>query len=303
MTGAAPTPPARPRYSARVQLRRLLLGLRTLAGRGGGYFIPGRLVEPQHLSGERAYDAAEHLFAAAWPRMEAILADLANDPGPLEAIGHEAPPAPHWTQDWFPRLDAAVAYGLVRRLRPARIVEIGSGHSTRFLARAIRDGGLSTRLVAIDPRPRATLAGLAVEWIGKTLQSAGTEPFASLQPNDMLFIDSSHVMMPGSDVDHLFNRILPLLAPGVFVHVHDIFLPDAYPAEWAWRGYNEQQAVMGLLIAGGFDILFASRYAITRHADRARSGVLGRLPMPAGAHESSLWLVKRAAAIAPAHDR
>jgi len=267
--------------------------LRALSGRGGGYVIPHRLVPPGEPPAEAPYAAAERLFAAAWPRMADLVESLKNDPSPLEAIGSEGPPAPRWQQDWFPRLDGAAAYGLVRRHRPQRIVEIGSGHSTRFLARAIQDGKLATRLVAIDPEPRATLRGLAVEWIAKPLQAAGDAPFAALGPNDVVFIDSSHVMMPGSDVDHLVNRILPALAPGVLVHVHDIFLPDAYPAAWSWRGYNEQQAVLPLLTAGGYEVLFASHYAITRHAAAVLNGALGRLPMPAGAHESSLWLVKR----------
>lgn len=241
---------------------------------------------------EPPYAAAEHLFAAAWPRMAELIRFLNSVPSPLEAIGRNGPPAPRWQQDWFPRLDAAAAYGLVRRHRPQRIIEIGSGHSTRFLARAIDDGKLATRLIAIDPEPRATLKGLPIEWIAKPLQLAGDTPFAALGPDDMVFIDSSHVMMPGSDVDHLVNRILPALAPGVLVHVHDIFLPDPYPADWTWRGYNEQQAVLPLLTAGGYDVLFASHYAITRHAAAVLDGALGRLPMPDGAHESSLWLVK-----------
>ena len=60
----------------------------------------------------------------------------------LEAIGSAPPPAPRWNQDWFPRLDAAAAYAMVRNTRPRRIVEVGSGHSTRFMARAVADGGL-----------------------------------------------------------------------------------------------------------------------------------------------------------------
>ena len=83
----------------------------------------------------------------------------------LEAIGSEPPPAPRWDQDWFPRLDAAAAYAMVRTLRPRRIVEVGSGHSTRFLARAVADGGLATKIIAIDPRPRARITGLPVEWL------------------------------------------------------------------------------------------------------------------------------------------
>ena len=66
---------------------------------------------------------------------------------------------PRFTQDWFPRLDAAAAYAMVRRARPSRLVEIGAGHSTRFMAQAVADGGLATQIVCIDPRPRIAIEG------------------------------------------------------------------------------------------------------------------------------------------------
>src|SRR5678815_1421473 len=88
---------------------------------------------------------------------------------------------------------------MVRATRPKRIVEVGSGHSTRFLARAVRDGGLDTEVTAIDPAPRASLAGLAISFLSKRVQDAGTEPFNRLESGDILFIDSSHQVRPGSD--------------------------------------------------------------------------------------------------------
>ena len=98
--------------------------------------------------------------------------------------------------------------------------------------------------------------------------------------------------MPGSDVDWLLNRVLPGLSSGVLVHFHDVFLPDPYPAAWAWRGYNEQQALAPLLHGGMYDCLFASHYVATRLPDRLARGVVARLPHPAAAPESSLWLKK-----------
>lgn len=206
----------------------------------------------------------------------------------LESIGKEGPPAPRWTQDWFPRLDAAAAYAIVRTTRPRRIVEVGSGHSTRFLARAVADEGLATRITAIDPAPRASLEGLAVEWHEARVQDVKPEIFATLERDDILFIDSSHQSKPGSDVEFLMAEALPRLERGVRVHFHDIFLPDDYPAAWAWRRYNEQPAVAGLL-AGDFRLEFSSHQAL-------RSGplpaIVSRLPLPPGAFESSLWLRK-----------
>jgi hypothetical protein len=82
------------------------------------------------------------------------------------------------------------------------------------------------------------------------------------------------------------------LAAGVLVHVHDIFLPDAYPPEWAWRGYNEQLLVGALIQGGAFELVFASRYAATRLMHRLEESVLAALPLATDAHETSLWLRK-----------
>lgn len=207
----------------------------------------------------------------------------------LESIGFEPPPAPRWNQDWFPRLDAAAAYALVRSTRPRRIVEVGSGHSTRFMARAVADGRLETRITAIDPQPRATLAGLKIEWLRMPVERVA--PFPTLGANDILFIDSSHQLKPGSDVEFLLKEVLPKLPAGIHVHFHDIFLPDDYPREWAWRRYNEQSEVGRLIERGVLRIDFSSHVTVTREPEKI-SGVLARLPLMPGAVESSLWLTK-----------
>lgn len=214
-----------------------------------------------------------------------LLAAIESYSTELEAIGSEPPPAPRWNQDWFPRLDAAAAYVMVRALKPRRIVEVGSGHSTRFLARAVADGGLETRITAIDPEPRASLEGLKVNWLRQPVQASPLKVFEALAERDILFIDSSHQLKRGSDVEFLLERVLPCLAKGVRVHFHDIFLPDPYPAAWAWRRYNEQEAVAPL-IGREYAMEFAS------HQVEKLSGVLARLPLKKGAIESSLWLRK-----------
>ena len=158
------------------------------------------------------------------------------------------------------------------------------------------DAGLPTLIACVDPNPRARLDGLAsVRHHPRLFGPADAEAAAALEPGDMLFIDSSHVAMPGSDVDRLLLDVLPRLAPGVLVHLHDIFLPDAYPAAWTWRGYNEQVAVGALLQGGAYAILFASRYVVTA-TDWLDGRAVARLPLPEGAWETSLWLVKRGAA-------
>ena len=283
------------RGPTRAGLRRLAFGLSTLLGRPRGFFIPSRYAGRAVPAG---YPALEPAFAAAEPAFLDILGEIERLGPDLAAILDGPGPA-RFGQDWFPRLDAAAAYAIVRRARPGRIVEIGSGHSTRFMARAIADGGLATELTAIDPAPRASLAGLAVRHEARLLGDADRDAVAALGPSDILFVDSSHVAMPGSDVDQVFGDLLPRLAPGVLVHVHDITLPDAYPGDWSWRGYNESIPVAALLAAGGFDLVFASHWVASRWAERVRAGVLGALPLAPGAHETSLWLRKTAPAVGP----
>jgi len=270
------------------------MGLSTILGVGPrGFFIPYRYAGLLPRPGAIArYEALESLFAAAAPDFAAHLAGIEACAPALLAIAGP-PPAPRFDQDWFPTLDAAAAYALVRRRQPARIVEIGSGHSTRFLARAVADGGLATRLTAIDPAPRRRLDGLAVEWLRQPLSGVGSAPFDALEAGDVVFVDSSHILMPGSDVDQLLNRILPALPAGALLHLHDIFLPDDYPAAWAWRGYNEQNAVGTLVAGGGWRPVFASRYAATRMAAQVAETVVARLPRAPGAFDASLWLEKR----------
>lgn len=269
--------------------RRWTLGVATLLGATRGYFIPYRHAEAGGASA--SYPALEPLFAAAQGGFEARLREAGDYVAVFASLNGSKPPAPRFEQDWFPGLDAAMAYTLVRRRRPRRIVEVGSGHSTRFLARAVSDEGLSTAITAIDPQPRAALAGLPVTWLRATLQAAGQAPFTALAAGDILFIDSSHILMPGSDVDLLLNDIWPRLPAGMLIHIHDILLPDAYPADWAWRGYNEQNALAPLLGTPA-RLIWSSHWVRTRMRDALARAGLDSLPLLTGARETSLWLEK-----------
>ena len=268
-----------------------LLTVLNLAKRG--FFIPYRYADRLPGPGRRAsYEAAEARFAGAEAEFRALLQAMDEHRPALAAIGEDPPPAPRWAQDWFPRLDGAAAYVLVRRERPKRIVEVGSGHSTRFLARAVADEGFACHIKAIDPAPRADIAQLDVELVREAVPQTGEAPFRALAAGDVLMIDSSHILMPGSDADFLYGRVLTALPAGVLVHIHDVFLPDDYPAAWDWRGYNEQLAVLQMVLGAGWEILFASHYAATRMAAEVAESAAGRLPLGAGAFESSLWLRK-----------
>ena len=185
----------------------------------------------------------------------------------------------------FPALDGMAAYAAIRGLKPRRIVEVGCGDSTYFLARAVRDNGFGA-ITCIDPQPRRDIRALSVTYIPRLLTNADAELTAQLDANDVLFIDSSHIMLPGMDVDIMFNRMFPRLKTGVVVHVHDIFLPDDYPPTWRPRNYSEQNALMGWLLSGAFEIIWPGHYALTRHPELVAAADLPARPVSAG----SLWL-------------
>ncbi len=278
----------------RAQWRRAWFGFLTLSGLAPrGHFIPYRYSAGLPPAGTReSYGPVETALAARGDAFQTVLHGLAAYRDDLMAIGEAPAPAPRWRQSWFPRLDAAVAYSFLRDLKPRRVVEVGSGHSTRFLCQAAADGELAIEITAIDPAPRASLASLPVTLRRQTLQQAGTAPFESLQSGDFLMIDSSHILMPGSDVDCLLGRVLPALPRGVVVQIHDIFLPDDYPPDWDWRGYNEQQGVLPLITGQDWEVLFASHYCVTRLGAALAESLAGELPKMAEARESSLWLRK-----------
>lgn len=254
-----------------------------------GYFIPYRYAAATEPCD---YPALAPLFVAAAGRIAAFCDRLVDYRDAFARFGGAAP-APRFEQDWFPGLDAAAAYAMVREQQPRRIVEIGCGHSTRVMARAVVDAGLASEHLCIDPAPRARLDGLAVEHRQARVDDLdlGTL-FTDFARNDLLFIDSSHIAMPGSDVDRLVNGALPRLPAGTLVHFHDIFLPHAYPENWAWRGYNEQLLVAALLSGGAFEVVFSSAYAVRHLSDVVQRSVVRTFPAVPGAIESSLWLRK-----------
>ncbi|MEM7505328.1 MAG: class I SAM-dependent methyltransferase, partial [Pseudomonadota bacterium] len=135
--------------SWRTGRRRLAMGLQTLLGRPQGFFSPYRYagsVRPTR------YPELEQAFRAAEPAMQGVLDAIAAHMDRLAALDGP-PPVPRWGQHWFPRLDGAACYAIVREGAPKRIVEVGSGHSTRMLALAAADAG-GAEIICIDPAPR-----------------------------------------------------------------------------------------------------------------------------------------------------
>ncbi len=144
----------------------------------------------------------------------------------------------HFNNGYFERVDAEVAYAFVRRRKPRRVIEVGSGNSTLVLGAALRanaEEGQGGELTSIEPDPapflRNGVAGLT-RLIETPVQQVPLQTFRELRAGDILFIDSSHVVSMDNDVLYEYLRILPELAPGVLVHFHDIFTPLDYPEKF-----------------------------------------------------------------------
>lgn len=201
--------------------------------------------------------------------------------------------------DQYPALDAWILEAMLRHRRPRRMIEIGSGFSTLVTARVNREYLASAmRVTCIEPYPRGfLLAGvpgiddLRVEKI----QDTPLTLFDELGAGDVLFIDTSHTVKTGNDVTWLFGEVLPRLASGVAVHVHDIFLPGDYPEQWVMEGWgwNENYLVRAFLAYNdAFEVLLGAQYMLHRHPDVLAEAFPG-LAAQARRGGASLWLQRR----------
>ena len=212
------------------------------------YFPKSRPIEAS--AGGQQLDS---LFRANERSIAETIASIARHTGMLSQIPRDAagPLTPFWANSWFPPFDGAALYGLIAEVRPPRFVEVGSGISTRFARQAVKDLGLATRIISIDPHPHNSTEGLCDETIVARMEDMPADFWSSLAPDDMVFIDNSHRSFPGSDVTVFFSEAMPALPPGVVFGIHDIFLPYDYPAEWNDRFYSEQYLLMTYLLGGG----------------------------------------------------
>jgi predicted O-methyltransferase YrrM len=194
---------------------------------------------------------------------------------------------------YFRSVDAELLYSVVRKQQPGQIIEVGSGHSTRLMNLAIRDGKLSTVITSIDPDPRVNVTGCVSRHIQSVVEHLEPGAIADvLTDGDILFIDSSHRIMTGGDVPYLFLEVLPRLKKGVWIHIHDIFFPLDYPLDCVGEGWGwgEQYLVHAFLSFNDvFEILWPGRFIWEFHRDE----VIDVIPAdPAVFPPSSLWLRK-----------
>jgi predicted O-methyltransferase YrrM len=199
----------------------------------------------------------------------------------------------------YPPLDAWVLEGVLRHRKPRRMIEIGCGFSSLISARSNRDYlQLGMELICIEPYPRQFLLDGAVGITSmrvERIQETPLELFATLESGDIVFVDTSHTVKTGGDVTWIYHEIVPRLAAGVVLHIHDFFLPGEYPEQWVMEGWgwNETYLVRSFLTFNDvFEVLWGTQYMLTYHRDEVLSAFpdLQRYNAMGGA---SLWLQRR----------
>jgi Methyltransferase domain len=194
-----------------------------------------------------------HSFLAFTERFGQIPERQASDSSPLE---------PSWINGWMPALDAVALYSLVAIKQPNYFLEVGSGNSTKFAHKAVTDHRLNTKIISIDPQPRAEIDMLCDQIIREPVESISLDIFDQLGSGDILYVDNSHRVFMNSDATVIFLDVIPRLKPGVLVEVHDVTLPYDYPAAWIDRYYSEQYLLAAYLLARGhrFEILLPNAF-------------------------------------------
>lgn len=189
-------------------------------------------------------------------------------------INGGAPGTFAWDNGTYFFLDAQFLYSMIRHYRPARLVEIGSGNSTlvarlAIAANAAEDPEYACDHVCIEPYEMPWLEGTGARVVRRRVEELDPTFFADLARDDLLFVDSSHMVRPQGDVLFEIQRVLPRLAAGVLVHVHDVFTPRDYPAEWLDRRqlfWNEQYVLEAFLAMNPrFEVLASLHHLAVEH--------------------------------------
>ena len=178
----------------------------------------------------------------------------------------------------YESVDGETLYCMIRHFKPNKIIEIGSGNSTYLAAKAVLMNaaeGSACKLIAIEPYPNEHLQkgfpGL-YKLLPKKVEVIPLSEFTELRENDILFIDSSHVLKIGGDVQYECLEILPRLNRGVIIHFHDIFLPAEYLKEWVLRRhqfFTEQYLLQAFLaFNNAFEVLWAGHFMHLKHGDK-----------------------------------
>jgi hypothetical protein len=208
----------------------------------------------------------------------------------------------HTENNSFSFTCSAALHGMVRQFRPARVIEVGSGNSTRVLAAALQKNaaeGQAAEFTVIDPFPGERVSqGIPGLTRVKAcpVEQVGLEIFSQLESGDILFIDSGHTVRVGSDVNFLFLEVLPRLAPGVIIHVHDIPMPFEYAKVYAtnpqFRVFWTESYLLQAFLAFNreFEVLLAMAYLHADHPNALTSAFPHYRPDQHRATSGSFWI-------------
>jgi len=191
--------------------------------------------------------------------------------------------------------DAEFLYSMIRKKKPARFIEIGCGFSTLIANHAIRKNDQACEHICIEPYEVEWINQLSVHVIRKKVEEVALDVFRRLQKDDILFIDSSHIIRPQGDVLFEFLEILPQLNRGVIVHIHDIFTPKDYLDEFIFNFrylWNEQYLLEAFLSNNhDFRIIGAVNY-LRHHYFEELSAKCPILKSQGYREPGSFWMVK-----------
>lgn len=269
----------------------------------GFHFMPVHFYNPMPDSSkipESTWDLRyDHIpgIAIEGSHATAVLKDLAQ-------FGHELADVPevgdgyHWANGTFLGGDASLLYGMIRKHRPKRVLEIGSGMSTQIGLKALSKNG-SGHYICVEPYPNPTIQALAdggqIELLPQFVQTVPMERFEELEKGDILFIDSTHVAQIGTDVTYEILQVLPRLKQGVIVHVHDIFLPYELARSWVMDKlvfWNEQH-ILAAFLAYNSDfepIISNSQVARSEELRKAAAASSPHAPVQGG---GSFWFRRK----------
>ncbi len=216
-------------------------------------YAPSASIAPRWRKEGPRNGALVSLVEGSRPSWSALLDRIVEVAPDLSGVAESLPeedPEPRWRNPMMAGLDALALCAFLAK-GPATYLEIGSGNSTKFVRRFLSSRGLPTRVLSIDPAPRAECDGLCDEIQRTPFELADLSAFERLAAGDVVFLDGSHRCFMNSDVTVFFLEVLPRLPAGVLVGVHDIYLPDDYPEEWVDRHYSEQYVLAAWLLGAG----------------------------------------------------
>jgi hypothetical protein len=196
----------------------------------------------------------------------------------------------------YPAGDAVILRAMILHYRPGQIIEVGCGAASACMLDVADEGSIPRFALTCIDRDTERVGRMIrpddqVEILESAVQEVPPERFAALRAGDILFIDSSHVLKTGSDVHYALFYVLPVLQPGVIVHLHDVPFPFEYPELWIERNHswNEAYAVQAFLMYNReFSILFWNSMLGVMRRDLL-AAACPRMARNAG---SSLWIVR-----------